>query len=122
MNRSAAFELFGQMRHSTLKEQKLYNDMIEKYSIPFKEGDSILNLYEPYYIEYYARLGFTGCPDWLFQAVEDGLVICNHPEEVQDIWDLSWDYEGVPSLTVKTTGKTFRMGGAPITYKDVYGE
>ena len=77
---------------------------------------------EPYYIYYIANYGFCHVPLWLQKAVDSGLVKCNHPEKVQDIWDLSWSYEGVPALTVVKTNKEFRMGGAPITYKDVYGD
>lgn len=78
--------------------------------------------YKPYHLSYVADWGFTHVPNWLRIAVEDGKVICNHPKIIQDIWDLSYDYDGVPTLTVVKTGKEFRMGGAPITYKDVYGD
>ena len=34
MNRYAAYDLFGSMRHSTPAEQKEYKKMLDKYSIP----------------------------------------------------------------------------------------
>ena len=43
MNRNAAFELFGEMRHSTLEEQQLYKNMLNKMSIPI-EGVNIFNM------------------------------------------------------------------------------
>jgi len=77
---------------------------------------------EPYHINYVTNYGFCHVPSWLQEAIDKGFVKCNHPETVQDIWDLSWSYEGVPTLIVIETGKEFRMGGIPITYKDVYGD
>lgn len=122
MNRSAAFELFGEMRHSTLEEQQAYKEMLKKHSTII-EGINIFEMdKEPYNIRYVANLGFVDIPHWLQKASNNGEVICNHPKIVQDIWDLSYDYEDVPTLTVVKTGKEFRMGGAPITYKDVYGD
>ena len=79
-------------------------------------------MHEPYNIYYIVHKGFCNVPLWLQQAIDEGKVKCNHPETVQDIWDLSWSYEGVPTLTVVETGQEFRMGGSFITYKDVYGE
>ena len=42
MNRYAAYDLFGSMRHSTPAEQKEYKKMLDKYSIPI--GRSIWNM------------------------------------------------------------------------------
>lgn len=137
MNRSVAFELFGEMRHPTFEEQQAYREMLKKHSTIIEginifemdkeptiiEGINIFEMdKEPYNIRYVANLGFVDIPQWLQEANNNGEIICNHPEIVQDIWDLSYDYEGVPTLTVVKTGKEFRMGGAPITYKDVYGD
>lgn len=122
MSRSAAFELFGEMRHSTPEEQQLFKEIVNKYSVPI-EGINIFNMdQEPYYIRYIASIGFVDVPAWLQLAVDNKLININHPNEIQDIWDLSWSYEGVPTLTVIKTGKEFRMGGPPITYEDVYGD
>ena len=46
MSRNVAFELFGEMRHSTPKEQQLYRDMLNRLSVPIKEGESIFNMNE----------------------------------------------------------------------------
>ena len=43
MNRNTAFELFGEMRHSTPEEQQLYRQMLNKHSIPIK-GVNIFNM------------------------------------------------------------------------------
>ena len=34
MNRSAAYDLFKEMRHSTLEEQQLYEKMLKNLSVP----------------------------------------------------------------------------------------
>ena len=44
MNRDTAFELFGKMRYSTPEEQKLYRNMLNKLSIPIKEGENIFDM------------------------------------------------------------------------------
>lgn len=48
MNRSVAFELFGEMRHSTPEEQQLYRNMINKYKTTI-EGINIFNMNENEY-------------------------------------------------------------------------
>ena len=77
-----------------------------------------------YSIQYdYKEQKFYNLPSWLEQAIEEKRVACYCPEKIiEDIWDLTWSYAGVPTLIVIKTGKEFRMGGAPITYKDVYGD
>lgn len=79
---------------------------------------------KPYHIQYnHEEQKFCNFPLWLQEAIEEKRVACYHPEKVvEDIWDLTWSYTGVPTLIVIETGKEFRMGGAPITYKDVYGD
>lgn len=39
MNRGAAFELFGEMRHSTLEEQRAFETMLENLSSPIEGID-----------------------------------------------------------------------------------
>lgn len=37
-NKWAALEIFKPIKHSTLQEQQAYENMLNKYSIPFKKG------------------------------------------------------------------------------------
>ena len=77
-----------------------------------------------YFIQYdYEKQKFCNMPLWLQEAIKEKRVVCYYPEKiVEDIWDLTWSYADVPTLIVIETGKEFRMGGTPITYKDVYGD
>ena len=43
MNRNIAFELFGEMRHSTPEEQQLYRKMLNKYKVAI-EGINIFDM------------------------------------------------------------------------------
>ena len=44
VTRKDAFELFGEMRHSTPEEQRLYREMLKRHSIPLKPGQGIFDL------------------------------------------------------------------------------
>ena len=58
MNKSAAYKLFGEMRHSTFEEQQLYKEMLDNISLPL--GKDIME--EKYNIYYVLNYGFAYIP------------------------------------------------------------